>query len=874
MRTAGRPIERTIADRPITGCRHDAAPKFPRRFTAFVILSALACLGSPAAFGQQSGSATGSFGIDMGSIALSQSILSGTRRLGGNTNTGQQTNTRPSGAHQGGSAGAPLAAGPALAAPDRMTTSQIEAALAYTPDPQVTAQLRAQAIKLVTAQYPALRPVLEKAFATDAVLREFDAFVAAHGFSSHNVADAMAAHLWNSWQIAQDVTLTEQQIRGIHLQVRIIFLANPQTRSMTSAARQMVSESIAYLVMVQAAAVRNSDPAGLAKVRQDAAANIKNLLGLDFAQLEMTPDRGFKDKPASAPGATFTAALQSSRQEVTELTLLTECKDKDNKDFQRRIDVCTRLIANSAGNRTVLLQAHMERAALYGDTRQFDLVIADCDEFQRIDPQNSAIPIVSLLRAEALIRLRQYGRALLDLDKVIASQPHVAVADAYARRGNVYLRMANYDRALADADQAISLKPDLALAYAVRALYHLEKDDNAGALADANEVIRLSAGDAVSYLLRAEAYLRQGQPAEAEADAGRALAADRRSSGAHDILGRLALAQNRIEPALSELTQAVDLDDQQPAPVAHRGTAYERSGRINLAVADYRRALQLPADDRMDRDVQAMARERLAALAPEAANASPAGGAAPATASAPAAAMRPGRRIALVIGMSAYANVAPLRNPASDARAVADAFRRLGFAEVVEREDLTRARMEQTLKEFGDKANDADWAIIYYAGHGVEMNGVNYLVPVDAKLARADHVEDETVSLTRVLSKTELARQLRMVILDACRNNPFPMASAEGRSRAIGRGLSRIEPSGGVLVAYAARNGTVADDGADGHSPFTQALLANLDTPGLDIRILFSKVRDQVLQRTHNAQEPFTYGSLPGQEFYFKQAVR
>jgi len=232
-----------------------------------------------------------------------------------------------------------------------------------------------------------------------------------------------------------------------------------------------------------------------------------------------------------------------------------------------------------------------------------------------------------------------------------------------------------------------------------------------------------------------------------------------------------------------------------------------------------------------------------------------------------------GRRIALVIGMSAYTHVGRLRNPASDARAVAAVFRRLGFAEVIEREDLSRAGLEETLKDFGDKAADADWAVVYYAGHGVEMNGENYLVPVDAKLDRADHVEEETVTLKRVLSKAEAARKLRMVILDACRNNPFRMASADGRSRAIGRGLSPVEPAGGVLVVYAARGGTVADDGGTEHSPFAEALLTHVETPDLEISLLFRKVRDQVLAHTHNAQEPFVYGSLPGDGFYFKQTA-
>jgi uncharacterized caspase-like protein len=143
----------------------------------------------------------------------------------------------------------------------------------------------------------------------------------------------------------------------------------------------------------------------------------------------------------------------------------------------------------------------------------------------------------------------------------------------------------------------------------------------------------------------------------------------------------------------------------------------------------------------------------------------------------------------------AYANVAPLRNPMSDARSIADTFRRLGFAEVIEREDLTRAKLEQVLNDFGDKAADADSAVIYYAGHGVEVNGENYLVPVDAVLARADCVEDEAVTLKRVLSKAEATHKLRMIILDACRNDPFRMGSTDGRSRTIGRGLSPVEPA-------------------------------------------------------------------------------
>jgi uncharacterized caspase-like protein len=125
-----------------------------------------------------------------------------------------------------------------------------------------------------------------------------------------------------------------------------------------------------------------------------------------------------------------------------------------------------------------------------------------------------------------------------------------------------------------------------------------------------------------------------------------------------------------------------------------------------------------------------------------------------------------------------------------------------------------------------------------------------------------------------VLSKVEDARQLRLVILDACRNNPF-LARMEqaGGTRSLGRGLGRIEPQRGVLVAYAARDGELAEDGFGPHSPFTEALLEHLEEPGLEIGLLFRKVRDAVLRRTGNAQEPFVYGSLPSEGLYFKGAI-
>jgi uncharacterized caspase-like protein len=155
------------------------------------------------------------------------------------------------------------------------------------------------------------------------------------------------------------------------------------------------------------------------------------------------------------------------------------------------------------------------------------------------------------------------------------------------------------------------------------------------------------------------------------------------------------------------------------------------------------------------------------------------------------------------------------------------------------------------------------------------VNGATYLVPVDAELRRDTHVSDETLSLTQVQAKVDAAGKLGLVILDACRNNPFlsRMVRTAGATRSVGRGLSAVEPEGNVLVAYAAKHGTTAEDGAGEHSPFTEALLAHIEEPGLEVNFLFRKVRDRVRDKTAKRQEPFLYGSLGSEPLFFKSAT-
>jgi uncharacterized caspase-like protein len=227
-----------------------------------------------------------------------------------------------------------------------------------------------------------------------------------------------------------------------------------------------------------------------------------------------------------------------------------------------------------------------------------------------------------------------------------------------------------------------------------------------------------------------------------------------------------------------------------------------------------------------------------------------------------------GKRVALVIGNSAYQNVAQLPNPIKDAAAIADMLKKAGFDVVENRQNLKNADTRRALNSFFDKVRDADIAVVYYAGHGIEIDGTNYIVPVDALLERDRDAFDEAVSLDRIVQSIEPARQLRLIILDACRDNPFAKNTRRTlATRGVGRGLARVDPdTPNTLIAFAAKAGSTADDGFGEHSPFATSLLKYLTVPGLDLRRALGRVRDEVMISTGNRQEPFVFGSLGGED--------
>lgn len=231
-------------------------------------------------------------------------------------------------------------------------------------------------------------------------------------------------------------------------------------------------------------------------------------------------------------------------------------------------------------------------------------------------------------------------------------------------------------------------------------------------------------------------------------------------------------------------------------------------------------------------------------------------------------------RVALVIGNGSYQHTAALANPRNDAQDVAAALREVGFIVEPPLLDASKSQIESALAVFAGKAQGARQALVYYAGHGVEANGQNYLVPVEAQLLSERTVGLESVELSDVMDVVSGASELGMVVLDACRNNP--MASRMTRinpTRTTTRGLAPVEPGGNLLVAYAAEAGSLASDGAGEHSPFAAAFVRALRSEAMEVRVFWGHVRDAVQAATAGEQRPFTYGTLGGRSIFLGLAA-
>ncbi len=222
------------------------------------------------------------------------------------------------------------------------------------------------------------------------------------------------------------------------------------------------------------------------------------------------------------------------------------------------------------------------------------------------------------------------------------------------------------------------------------------------------------------------------------------------------------------------------------------------------------------------------------------------------------------KRVALVIGNSAYQHVAELANPKNDADAIASSLDTLGF-KVITGTDLDRNALEAVVRDFARASRGAELALFYYAGHGLQVGGKNYLIPVDAELVDETDLDFQTVSMDAVIRNMERERRTNLIILDACRNNPLAknLARSMGtRSASIGRGLAPLETGVGTLISFATQPGNVALDGDGSNSPFTTALLRHINTQNLDVALMMRRVRSDVMGATGGQQVPWSNSSL------------
>lgn len=503
-----------------------------------------------------------------------------------------------------------------------------------------------------------------------------------------------------------------------------------------------------------------------------------------------------------------------------------------------------------------LALAYANRAAAYRAKGDFDHAIADCDEAIRIDPK-AAIAYVN--RGLVWRGKGDLDRAMADFEAAIQANEKLAVA--YRERGNLYGAMNKVDSAIADFSTALRLNPNSARAYVARGRAYVVKGDYQRAIADTDQAIRIFPNGAAAHNLRGFALKQIGEIDRAIPEFDETIRLAPNTASAYANRGDGYRRKGDFEHAIADLDAAIRLDARFTAAYASRGLANQAMGKLDVARADFAAALdQPPSRSITAKDALDTARAKLAELA--------------------VAAPQPGtgakgvageKRVALVIGNATYRSVASLANARRDASAVAAALQGAGFQTVDVEADLPREKLVDTLRGFARLAEEADWALIYYAGHGIQMGGVNFLVPVDAVLQTDRDVQFEALPLDQVLATVEGAKKLRIVLLDACRDNPFlSQMRRTTATRSIGRGLARIEPQGGTLVGFAAKDGEVALDGDGNNSPFVTAFVKRVAIPGIEIGKLFRLIRDDVLAATGGKQEPFVYGSLPGEDFYFR----
>ena len=541
----------------------------------------------------------------------------------------------------------------------------------------------------------------------------------------------------------------------------------------------------------------------------------------------------------------------------------------DTTPADQQIDACNKIIALKVFSGEKLATIYFWRAVGWNKKGNYTQVIADAGEAIRLHASVAAYN----LRGFAYYDKGEYDIAISDFNDALRMGPPSGIL--YHNRGNAWRSKGEYAKAIADYDQSIKHGPPSAFSWQNRGISKRALGDLDGALADINEAIRLDPQLPQPLTSRSVIWRARGDFDRAIADTSEAI--------------RLAKAKaptNIMTPPGSVLISAY----------SQRALAYEAKGDLIRARQDYAAVLEGRASDAGSKANQATAKVRLSLLsdaiappsprvakeaAPAPSAAAPAGPAGTASPPPPPATEQrrraeTSRRLALVIGNGAYAHVKPLPNPTNDARAMAKSLRDIGFV-VTEGTDLDRTAMQATIRDFLRDAARAQVAVVYYAGHGLQIDGHNYLVPIDIQLRPGSGVTEAMMDLDTIMAGLDDQVRTNILILDACRNNPTaPKLASAGPARDIEGGAGLAAPAtlgagatrgAGTLIAFATAPGQVALDGEGANSPFSAALSRHIGTPGLEVQQMLTRVRAEVVAATKGKQVPWSNSSLLGEVY-------
>lgn len=494
------------------------------------------------------------------------------------------------------------------------------------------------------------------------------------------------------------------------------------------------------------------------------------------------------------------------------------------------------------------------------------------------------------LRATIFTALERDDAARRDLDQAIRLDPKTS--SLFVQRALLSERADRFDEARADLDDALAIDPKNQNGWITRAALWARYGDVDQALADFNRAEEVGGTQTWNALSgRAKLAVRIGEPLRAFRDWTKAAEVAPLSNLSAQFYVRAGnLARDYLkEPDRAALSyrRALDAHPNYADAMIQRGLSHERGNRSSDALADYRKAMELTRDNPLDKALHDYARYRLEVLQNRMSRKA---GEAPLppninilTRTGSRVARDRTRRIALVIGNAAYRKVAPLMNADRDAETVAEALSEAGFGRVTVATDADKAQMEDLLKQFSRDAAQSDWAVIYFAGHGIESGSRNFLVPVDTGLDALRDAPAHAVAVEQIVEAANTAQKLRLVALDACRDNPFVQeanrVAAKNRTavagtvpaerREIGGGFAGFDPpSVNTVVLYATQPGRVALDGDELNSPFARAFVKNLPVPGLALQAFLERVRDDVARSTERRQQPAVQGRLDDAETF------